>query len=128
MRSVRRVHRSVEPHGPSHPAAVWFAECGKEARELVTIVDRWGWCALAGAIVLVALAGAIVLVALALGTAPAASARTVPLGWVERHSAYGRHFVMTFTVTSLTIDRRGWSARISSRNQTNLLTRHSLRW
>jgi hypothetical protein len=63
------------------------------------------------------------LAALVLGTAPTASARTIPLGWVERHSAYGRHFVMTFTVTSVTIDRHGWSARVSLRNDTNLYVR-----
>lgn len=74
---------------------------------------------------LAALTGAIVAVALALAAAPAVAspARTIPLGWVERHSAYGRHFVMTFTVTSVTVDRRGWSARLSLRNQTNVYVR-----
>ena len=48
---------------------------------------------------------------------PAASARTIPLGWNERFEVAGLP-VMSFQVRSLTISRSGWSARVSFRNLT----------
>ena len=62
-------------------------------------------------VVLVALVAALVLV-------PAASARTIPLGWEERFDVAGTP-VMSFRVRSLTIDGPAWSARVSFKNLTS---------
>ena len=49
--------------------------------------------------------------------APAASARTIPLGWNERFEVAGGP-VMSFQVRSVTISKSGWSARVSFKNLT----------
>jgi hypothetical protein len=67
--------------------------------------------------------GAIMAGGSALASTPTPPPRTISLGWVERHSAYGRHFVMVFEVQSVTIERRRWTAKVAFVNDTNLYVR-----
>jgi hypothetical protein len=66
------------------------------------------------------LAFVLALLGTMLALVPAAGAKTIPLGWTETHTAYGKHVVVAFTVSSLVIEPGGWRLHLSIHNDTNV--------
>lgn len=62
----------------------------------------------------------MLLALLGLVAASGAWGATRPLGWLEQHTAFGRHIVFTYRVEHLVLAAGRWEASVSIHNDTNL--------